>query len=89
MMGHKAGVVDKKIQDPQPIDRWFHQRSFDTYAKMDSLLIKTLTSQEKSEEIMEKLYLDDANISILTAQFKTAQAKSLDFWLHIILSLVQ
>ena len=57
---------------------------------MDSLLIKTLNSQEKSEEIMEKLYHDDANIiSMLTVQFKTAQAKSLDFWLHIILSLVQ
>ena len=88
MMGHKAGVA-KKIQDPQPIERWFDQRSFDTYEKMDSLLIKTLNSQEKSEEIMEKLYHDDANISMLTAQFKTAQAKSLDFWLHIILSLVQ
>ena len=56
---------------------------------MDSLLFKTLNSQEKSEElkIMEKLYHDDANISMLTAQFKTGQAKSLDFWLHIILSL--
>lgn len=39
------------------IDRWFDQPSFDTYAKMESLLIKTLNSQEKSEELkfMEKL----------------------------------
>ena len=90
LMGHKTGVP-KIIQDIQPTDQSFDQPGFDTYAKMDSLLFKTLNSQEKSEElkIMEKLYHDDANISMSTGQFKTAQAKSLDFWLHIIVSLVQ
>ena len=33
------------------IDQWFDQRSFDTYAKMESLLIKILNSQDKSEEL--------------------------------------
>ena len=37
MIGHKTGVP-KIIQDIQPIDQWFDQPSFDTYAKMDSLL---------------------------------------------------
>ena len=31
------------------IDQRFDQPSFDTYAKMESLLIKTLNSQDKSE----------------------------------------
>ena len=48
-------------------DQRFDQPSFDTYAKMESLLIKTLNSQDKSEELkfMEKLYNDDVNISVL------------------------
>ena len=52
------------------IDQRFDQPSFDTYAKMESLLIKTLNSQDKSEELkfMKKLYNDDVNISVLTAQ---------------------
>ena len=39
------------------IDQHFDQPSFDTYAKMESLLIKTLNLQHKSEELefMEKL----------------------------------
>ena len=37
-------------------------------AKMESLLIKTLNLQDKSEELklMEKLYNDDVNISVLS-----------------------
>ena len=39
---------------------------------MESLLIKTLNLQDKSEELkfMEKLYNDDVNISVLTAQME-------------------
>ena len=57
------------------IDQRFDQPSFDTYAKMESLLIKTLNSQDKSEELkfMEKLYNDDVNISVLTAQMEILQ----------------
>ena len=42
---------------------------------MDCLLIKTLNSLDKSEErkFMEKLYNDDVNISVLTAQMETLQ----------------
>ena len=59
----------------QRFDQWFDQPSFDTYAKMESLLIKTLNSQDKSEELkfMEKLYNDDVNISVLTAQMEILQ----------------
>ena len=48
------------------IDQRFDQPSLDTCAKMESLLIKTLNSQDKSEELkfMEKLYNDDVNICI-------------------------
>ena len=51
------------------IDQRFDQPSFDTYVKMESLLIKTLNSQDKADELkfMEKLYKDDVNISVLTA----------------------
>ena len=57
------------------IDQRFDQPSFDTYAKMESLLIKTLNSQDKSEELkfMEKLYNDDVNISV----FKNTQMEIL------------
>ena len=57
------------------IDQRFDQPSFDTYAKMECLLIKTLNSQDKSEELkfMEKLYNDDVNISLLTAQMEILQ----------------
>ena len=42
---------------------------------MESLLIKTLNSQDKSEELkfMEKLYNDDVIISVLTAQMEILQ----------------
>ena len=42
---------------------------------MESLLIKTLNWQDKSEELkfMEKLYNDDVNISLLTAQMEILQ----------------
>ena len=42
---------------------------------VSSLLIKTLNSQDKSEEIkfMEKLYNDDVNTSVLTAQIEILQ----------------
>ena len=48
------------------IDQRFDQPSFDTYAKMESLLIKTLNSQDKSQELkfMEKLYNNDVNSNI-------------------------
>ena len=54
------------------IDQRFDQPSFDTYANRKSLLIKTLNSRDKSEELkfMEKLYNDDVNISVLTAQME-------------------
>ena len=57
------------------IDQQFDQSSVDTYATMESLLIKTLNSQDKSEELkfMEKLYNDDVNISVLTAQMEILQ----------------
>ena len=57
------------------IHQRFDQSSFYTYAKMESLLIKTLNSQGKSEELkfMEKLYNDDVNISVLTAQIEILQ----------------
>ena len=42
---------------------------------MESLLIKALNSQDKSEELkfMEKLYNDDVNISVLTTQMEILQ----------------
>ena len=53
----------------------FDQPSFGTYAKMESLLITALNSQDKSEglKFMEKLYNDDVNISVLTAQMEILQ----------------
>ena len=42
---------------------------------MEALLIKTLNSQDKSQELTftEKLYNDDVNISVLTAQMEILQ----------------
>ena len=42
---------------------------------MESLSIKTLNSQDKSEELkfMEKLYNDGVNVSVLTGQIKILQ----------------
>ena len=61
--------------DDDAIDQRFDQLSFDTYAKKEYLLIKTLNSQNKSEELkfMEKLYNDDVNILVLTAQMEILQ----------------
>ena len=57
------------------IDQRLDQSSVDTYAKMESLLIKTLNSQDKSEKLkfMENLYNDDVIISVLTAQMEILQ----------------
>ena len=57
------------------IDQRFDQPSNAAYAKMESLLIKTLNLQDKSEELkfMDKLYNDDVNISVLTAQMEIFQ----------------
>ena len=57
------------------IDQQFDQPSFDAYAKMESLLIKTLNSQDKSKELkfMEKLYNNGFNISVLTAKMEILQ----------------
>ena len=57
------------------IDQLLDQPSFDTYAKMEFLLIKTLNSQDESEELkfIEIPYNDDVNISMLTAQMEILQ----------------
>ena len=57
------------------IDQRFDRPSFDTNAKMESLLIKTLSSQDKTEELklMEKLCNDDVNISVLNTQMEILQ----------------
>ena len=57
------------------IDQRFEQPSFDTYAKMESLLINRLDSQDKLEDLnfMEKLYNDYVNISMLTGQMEILQ----------------
>ena len=54
------------------IDQCFDQPSFDTYARMESLLVKTLNSQDNSTELqfMEKIYGDDVDIEMLTAQME-------------------
>jgi len=54
------------------IDQRLDEPSSDTYAKTESLLIKTLNSQDKSEELkfMKKNYNDDVNITVLTAQME-------------------
>ena len=45
------------------------------YAKMESLLIKILNFQDKSEELkfMAKLYSADVNISMLSTQMENLQ----------------
>ena len=54
------------------IDQRFDQPSFDTYARMESLLVKALKSQDNSTELqfMEKVYGDDVDIEMLTAQME-------------------
>ena len=54
------------------IDQRFDQPSFDTYARMESLLVKALNSQDNSTELqfMEKIYGHDIDIEMLTAQME-------------------
>ena len=65
------------------IDQQFDQPSFDAYAKMESLLIKTLNSQDKSKELkfMEKLYNDDVNISLLHCSARNFTSAAEGSWL--------
>ena len=54
------------------IDQRFDQPSFDTSARMESLLVKALNSQDDSTELqfMEPVYGDDVDIEMLTAQME-------------------
>ena len=54
------------------INQRFDQPSFDNYARMESLLVKALNSQDNSTELqfMEKVYGDDVHIEMLTAQME-------------------
>ena len=54
------------------IDQRFDQPSFDTYARMESLLVKALNSQDDSAELqfMETVYGDGVDIEMLTAQME-------------------
>ena len=51
------------------IDQNFDQRSFDTYARIGSLLVKALNPQDNSTELqfMETVYGDDVGTEMLTA----------------------
>ena len=55
------------------IDQRFDQPSFDTYAKTESLSIKFAGQIRRAKVITEKLYNDDVNISVLTAQMEILQ----------------
>ena len=46
------------------IDQRFDQPSFETYASMESLVVKTLKAQDNSTELqfLENVYGDDADI---------------------------
>ena len=55
------------------IDQRFDQSSFDTYARMESLLVKALNSQDDSTtelQFMETVYGDDVDIEMLTSQME-------------------
>ena len=54
------------------IEQRFEQPSFAVYAKMESLLVKALSSQDNSRELqfMEISYADDVDVGMLTAQLK-------------------
>ena len=54
------------------IEQRFEQPSFAAYAKMESLLVKALSSQDNSRELqfMEISYADDVDVGMLTAQLK-------------------
>ena len=52
------------------IEQRFDQPSFAAYAKMESLLVKALNSQDNSRELqfIEISYADDVDVGMLTAQ---------------------
>ena len=54
------------------IEQRFDQPSFSTYAKMESLLVKALNSQDNSRELqfMEISHADDVDVGMLTAQLE-------------------
>ena len=54
------------------IDQRFDQPSFDTYARMESLLVKAVNSPDNSTEVqlMETVYGDDVDIEMLAAQME-------------------
>ena len=54
------------------IDQRFDQPSFDICARMESLLGKALNLQDNSTEVqfMEKVYCDNVDIEMLTAQME-------------------
>ena len=54
------------------IEQRFDQPSFAAYAKMGSLLVKALNSQDSSRELqfMEISYTDDVDVGMLTAQLE-------------------
>ena len=54
------------------IEQRFDQPSFAGYAKMESLLVKALNSQDSSRELqfMEISYADDVDVGMLTAQLE-------------------
>jgi len=54
------------------IDQRFDQPSFETYASMESLLVKTLKAQDNSTELqfLENVYGDDIDIVMLTGQME-------------------
>ena len=55
------------------IDQRFDQPNFDTcYARMESLLVKALNSQDNSTELqfMETFYGDDVDSEMLTTQME-------------------
>ena len=60
---------------------FFLQPTFNTYTKVELILIKTaLNTRDKPEELtfMEKLYKDDVNISMLTVQMEIVQVRLKD-----------
>ena len=52
------------------IEQRFNQPSFDSYARMESLLVKALISQDNSKELrfMEIVYGDGVDMEMLTAR---------------------
>ena len=55
------------------IEQRFDQPSFAAYAKMESLLVKALNSQDNSRELqfMEISYANDVEVGMLTAQLES------------------